>query len=364
MELIAGDTLDKVVAQRGPLSLNESVDLCLSLCATLEIAFKAEVSHRDIKPENLIVRNLDPADVVMLDFGLSFNKRNDDEMTEFGEALDNKFVSLPERRGPFEDKRNPSSDLTSVVAILFYCLTGFPPRNLRDSEGLTPNRSKGTKFSTIPDGPLLDHLHAFFDRGLQNDIRSRFHTVAELKSRLMEIKAGDFQPPVEDFAHASGIVTENLLRIDRISRHQGLRDSLKPVAKGLQKALSTIPKSPPFTFLMRGSIFDQLQFARMPEYGENVFWQFEVAIQLPLRGNFFVVDFIAIEEQAECQILVKIAQQQLGESRVWKSERHLLRYVPPALPSSDNVERHLQSALLEGMRLFVAEIDAEQKGRQ
>jgi serine/threonine protein kinase len=361
MERIVGDTLDKLMERRGPLALNESIDLCLDLCGTLGIAFKAEVSHRDIKPENLIVRSTSPADVVMLDFGLSFNKSDEGEMTEFGEALDNTFVSLPERRGPFEDKRNPKSDLTSIVAILFYCLAGFPPRNLRDSEGLTPNRSKGTKFPTVPNGPLLDHLHAFLDRGLQNDIRLRFHTVAELQSRLAELKTGEVQPPVEDFAHASSILAEDLLRIDRVSRHQSLRNSLQPVGKRLQQALSAVPKAPPFSFSVLTSVREQFPLAQLHEYEQAVFWNFAVAVKLPLREVFFVVDFVAIEEQAECRICVKIGRQKLGESRVWKTERHLLRYVPPALPSSESIEVQLQPALLEAMRLFVADIGAEQK---
>jgi serine/threonine protein kinase len=97
MEYIEGQTLDVFLKLNGPLSLEDSVAIALDLCATMKVAIKEGVSHRDIKPENLIVRSLQPADIFMLDFGLSFNREDETHLTDVNETLDNSFFSLPER---------------------------------------------------------------------------------------------------------------------------------------------------------------------------------------------------------------------------------------------------------------------------
>src|SRR5579859_2023241 len=140
MEYIKGKTLAETVQASGGLPVSAAVEIALDLCSTMRIAIKEGIVHRDIKPENIIIRSSDPADVVIVDFGLSFNEDEALNLTETEETLDNKFVSLPERRGPGENKRDFRSDLTGICAVLFYCLTGCAPRNLRDSQGRPPHQ--------------------------------------------------------------------------------------------------------------------------------------------------------------------------------------------------------------------------------
>src|SRR6266404_5840969 len=200
MEYVKGKTLAETVQPIGSLSLNAAVGIALELCSTMQIAIKEGIVHRDIKPENIIIRSLDPADVVIVDFGLSFNEDEDLRLTETEESLDNKFISLPERRGPGENKRDFRSDLTGICAILFYCLTGCAPRNLRDSQGRAPHRWPNYSLSEkVKDELQRDALDLFFSRGLNYEIDYRFQTIDELTTRLKEIlmpKAADL---IEDF---------------------------------------------------------------------------------------------------------------------------------------------------------------------
>jgi len=216
MEFVPGRMLADLVAESRNLSVECSLGIALDLCATLRVAGKEGIVHRDIKPENIIVRSATPPDVVMVDFGLSFNEDTDPPITSVDEGLDNKFISLPERRGPGENKRDPRSDITDVCAILFYCLTGCSPRNLRDSQGRPPHRRPNYELaSRIQTPSQLTLLNGLLDRGLNNELDSRFQTVDELIGRLNEVANPSTNRFVEDFDTVAAREAAALRRNDR-----------------------------------------------------------------------------------------------------------------------------------------------------
>ena len=199
MEFVQGDMLSNVIGEKHSLPVETSVAIAVDLCSTLRVAIKEGIVHRDIKPENIIVRSTTPPDVVMVDFGLSFNEDANQSNTSVDEALDNKFVSLPERRGPGENKRDPRSDITDVCAILFYCLTGCSPRNLLDSQGRPPHRRTNYELTErIQNAVHLRLLNSLLDRGLNNELEARFQTVDELTNRLNEVANPAAKQPLED----------------------------------------------------------------------------------------------------------------------------------------------------------------------
>jgi serine/threonine protein kinase len=216
MEFIDGKTLAKTVQESGGLSATTSIGIALDLCSTMQIAINGGIVHRDIKPENIIIRNLEPSDAVMVDFGLSFNEDEDLGYTSADESLDNKFLSLPERRGPGENKRDFRSDLTGICAILFYCLTKCSPRNLQDSQGRPPHRWPNFSLTgKIQTKNQLSALNLFFSRGFSNEIDSRFQTVDELIGRLLEILKPDTVAVVEDLDAVIARETSALRKNDR-----------------------------------------------------------------------------------------------------------------------------------------------------
>jgi len=248
MEFIQGDTLAKTVQSSNGLPVNISVGIALDLCSTLRVAIKSGIVHRDIKPENIIVRNLEPPDVVMVDFGLSFNEEDTDHnFTSADESLDNKFLSLPERRGPDENKRDFRSDLTGICAILFFCLTKCVPRNLRDSQNRPPHRWQNYSLSgKIQNENQLSNLNLFFNRGFNYEIDSRFQTVDELFSRLEEILKPEGKAPVEDLEVVVEREAAALRKNDRKTQlsiyfsnattlQQSLNQCLNEISRTLQK---------------------------------------------------------------------------------------------------------------------------------
>src|SRR5215475_5201738 len=68
MELVEGETLaDRI--QRGPIPVNEALDIAMHVAGALEAAHEKGVVHRDLKPGNIKVTS--EGKVKVLDFGLA-----------------------------------------------------------------------------------------------------------------------------------------------------------------------------------------------------------------------------------------------------------------------------------------------------
>src|SRR5215813_7446862 len=68
MELVEGETLAERIA-RGPLPIEETLDIAKQVCEALEAAHEKGIIHRDLKPGN--VKILPDGKVKVLDFGLA-----------------------------------------------------------------------------------------------------------------------------------------------------------------------------------------------------------------------------------------------------------------------------------------------------
>lgn len=183
MEYAPGPTLQEYVANRR-LSVPEAIRFSLKLCDTVEIAHRATILHRDIKPDNIIVRDADNADLVMVDFGLSFSE-NDADVTETNETFRNKFVDLPETNTPNGNMRDHRSDVTALCGLVYFMLTGHKLGHLNDAEGMLPHQRPGlTLADSQVDREMIPQLNQLLDRGLAIPIASRFQSIAEFRQRL------------------------------------------------------------------------------------------------------------------------------------------------------------------------------------
>src|SRR5262245_22214307 len=68
MELVEGETLAERIA-RGPLPIEEALDIAKQICEALEAAHEKGIIHRDLKPANIKI--LPTGNVKVLDFGLA-----------------------------------------------------------------------------------------------------------------------------------------------------------------------------------------------------------------------------------------------------------------------------------------------------
>jgi serine/threonine protein kinase len=303
MEVIEGKTLAEVVAEQR-LDVVTSIRVVEQLCDTLRCAVKEKIIHRDIKPENIIVRNLSPADIVMVDFGIA-RSESDSPNTEVGEAFDNKFISLPERRGPEENKRDPRSDLTGLCAILLYCLTKCVPRDLRDSSGRPPHRLNSYTLDKVVENEVQRALlNAFFDRGFTWELDSRFQTLDEIVSRLGEVLNPAATVPQEDLSSVAARESELLRKSDRASQIGDFRQQVYNMREKWDRNLQLITQK------LAKTRFHVHQANNRPEIGDPKFGDHLEAylMQMGVHNHtmHLIIAYHFCSTGEECSIVRKI----------------------------------------------------------
>ena len=135
MEYLDGQTLDRVVAEHGPLPVGRVLHVLKQVCAALREAHGRGLVHRDIKPQNIMLcRRGGEYDLVkILDFGLvkDTGGRQSRNISQFQKMLGTPLYMSPERiRNPAD--ADARADIYSVGATGFYLLTG---RELFESGG-------------------------------------------------------------------------------------------------------------------------------------------------------------------------------------------------------------------------------------
>jgi serine/threonine protein kinase/tetratricopeptide (TPR) repeat protein len=132
MELVKGEDLSHLL-RRGPLPAVRSLRIVEAVAEALAEAHQHGIIHRDIKPSNIVVG--ESGRVKVLDFGLAKQIErpapNQDYSTVANSAtLEGLVLGTPSYMSP-EQVRDaplgPASDLFSLGAVLYECLTGKPP---------------------------------------------------------------------------------------------------------------------------------------------------------------------------------------------------------------------------------------------
>ena len=128
LELVPGESIGEKL-RRGPLALDEALDVCRQIAEGLEAAHEAGVIHRDLKPANVLLAP--DGKVKLVDFGLARPARGERDgttstdsvlETEAGRVLGTPTYMAPEQaRGKPIDRR---VDIWAFGCVLYECLTG------------------------------------------------------------------------------------------------------------------------------------------------------------------------------------------------------------------------------------------------
>ena len=119
--LIDGDTLAERMLNGG-LSADQTLAILGPIADALDVAHRADVIHRDIKPQNILLTQRDHP--FLADFGVAKSAAGHG-LTATGNFLGSVSYASPEQiRG---ESLASASDIYSLTAVLYQCLTGHVP---------------------------------------------------------------------------------------------------------------------------------------------------------------------------------------------------------------------------------------------
>jgi eukaryotic-like serine/threonine-protein kinase len=196
MEFIPGQTLYRMVAAQGPLTVRRAAHLFAEVASALGRAHSQGVIHRDMKPSNIMVTPHDHAKV--LDLGLAFMEG--EEVADI-EVVGGRgyIVGSIDYMAP-EQTRDPTSvdaraDLYALGCCLYFALTGKPPFpdgtvygkvKAQRHEAPAPIRDKNPR--------IAEGFAVLVHRLLAKSPAERFASAGELESMLASWREADAQP--------------------------------------------------------------------------------------------------------------------------------------------------------------------------
>nr|MDA8424465.1 serine/threonine-protein kinase [Nitrospiraceae bacterium] len=185
MEYIRGKTLEQMLEgrRRKPVEEQQALSWAIQICRAmhfLSVQKPRPIVFRDTKPSNIMISR--DGRVKLIDFGIArfFKDEQDEDTYVYGTP----GYAAPEQYGT--GQTDVRSDLFSLGATLYYCLTGeHPPQNPRelpDPRRVNPKMSKETA--------------AIIKKALAPDMARRFQSAYEMKEAIQKVLL-DLSAPVK-----------------------------------------------------------------------------------------------------------------------------------------------------------------------
>jgi serine/threonine protein kinase len=183
MDCYEGETLKEKIA-RGPLPIDEALDIAIQATEGLLKAHEAGMVHRDVKPANVTVT--EDGVVKILDFGLA-KLAGMTKVTKTGTTVGTVSYMSPEQaKGEEVDHR---SDIWSLGIVLYELLTGEPPFKGQHEAALLyeiVHEVPEPVTSIRPEVP--EAMTQIVDRALSKDREARYASATDLLDNLKAIQ--------------------------------------------------------------------------------------------------------------------------------------------------------------------------------
>lgn len=199
MEYVPNETLENIIAIKGSLELNRSLDFSCQICNALDHAHSQNVIHRDLRPGNMLVTENDMLKVA--DFGTS----RFIEIAAHGTTV----IGSPPYMAPeqFHGKAVFASDIYSLGITMYQMLTGLLPYDtpapadldkLMSGELVTPPRLKNP---SIP-----REINDVVMKALAPDVANRFQRAGDVLDAILAFRSQKPRRPAADVAREATVV--------------------------------------------------------------------------------------------------------------------------------------------------------------
>ncbi|RMG07745.1 MAG: serine/threonine protein kinase [Cyanobacteria bacterium J055] len=161
MEEIAGETLDRVLADGKPMPLRDAFQIVRQVASALRLLHQQEILHLNIKPDSIVLPKSERA--VLTNFGIAHYLTPGAVQTQTGMLAPG--YAPPEQYDP-HCQPTPATDVYALAATLYHLLVGQPPAiaSLRDRIPLVDLRSVRPEITPALELAILQGLELSQDR--------------------------------------------------------------------------------------------------------------------------------------------------------------------------------------------------------
>jgi serine/threonine protein kinase/tetratricopeptide (TPR) repeat protein len=189
MGYVEGESLAHRI-RTSPLAPREAAELVRTIAEAVAYAHAQGVIHRDLKPSNVLLDKEGRPRVT--DFGLAKQIGADSGLTATGQVMGTPSYMPPEQAAGRVDQVDARSDVYSVGAILYQCVTGRPPFQSANVAETIRQVLEQDPVSPRALNPAVDRdLETICIKCLGKDPAQRYATASALAADLDHFLAGE-----------------------------------------------------------------------------------------------------------------------------------------------------------------------------
>ena len=191
MEYVEGETLKNYLNQRGRLDWHHTLDIFMQIMDALRAVHQVGLLHRDIAPDNIYLCR--DGRIKLLDFGAALFSGRSLNVNTSSLTVVLKPGFAPEEQYSDSGDQGPWTDIYSVAASMYFCLTGQTPPDARDrlmQDELQPPSKYGVMLPAGAEQVLLNALAV--------DSLQRPQSMESLQNQFLKIRQAE--APIEPYS--------------------------------------------------------------------------------------------------------------------------------------------------------------------
>jgi len=266
MAFCDGETVKEKIS-RGPLGLEEALDIAIQIGEGLARAHKEGIVHRDIKPANAILTK--DGTVKIVDFGLA-KLSGSTQLTKTGTTMGTAAYMSPEQiRGEEVDHR---TDIWALGVMLYEMVTGEPPFKGENETALTYAILNDEPENIIAIRDDIPHqTDIVIGRALVKNPANRYQDVQEMVEEIRNLPIGEtgqheweksivvlpfenMSPDPEQEYFSDGLTEEIIADLSKIHSLRVISRTSAMMLKNTKKPLRIIGRELNVQYALEGSV--------------------------------------------------------------------------------------------------------------